>query len=493
VDLRFGEYELVSRLAAGGMGETFIARRVASAGVEKTVVIKKMLGALPAAERDVESFVEEARLASALSHRNIVQVFDFGQVEGEYFIAMEWIDGQSLSSVLRRVRQRGLTRLPFQVSVYLVIELLKGLQYAHSRSGDGGAPLGLVHRDVTPQNVLVSYDGEVKLVDFGIAKSNRAGRSETQPGLVKGKAHYMSPEQARGEPLDARSDLFATGVLLYELLTGARAFEGQLYTAMRAVISGDIVPPRVRAGDVPEPLEQVVLTAMAVDRTARFASALEMQQPLARWLFGQTPDFSAEVVREEMGVLFSEELAAQGRAFASKPDARRKLDTLSSPAVPAAVTPARRWPWALGAVACVVLGGAAAVVGNLSEAPPVKPPPPIPFARSAPAAPATALAAPPVPAPTPPPAPAAPPRADPPAMPLFEFVEAHKASLDACQYPGHASGATVDVSMEDGLAVLMRVVPLDAANRNCLADALRKWPVHPTYRRIVRITLKGRL
>ncbi|MBL8954969.1 MAG: serine/threonine protein kinase [Myxococcaceae bacterium] len=323
--VRFGKYELVARLAKGGMGETFRAELVADAGVVKPVVIKKMLPYLTAEAGLVEAFIQEARLSATLTHSNLAQVFDFGEVDGEYFIAMEYVDGRSLEAVLGRAKELGWPRLPFQLSVFIVTELLKGLSYAQTRSGADGRPLNLVHRDISPDNVLLGFEGEVKLVDFGVAKTTMAGRAETEPGLVKGKFRYLSPEQAVAKPLDARSDLFTVGVMLYQLVTGEAPFSGQQHTVMQAIVSGDYVTPRVRCGDVPEPIAEVIERAMQPSREQRFGSAQEMLEPLARWLFGQSPDFSGVVLRELLGQLFDGDLLRDGRLFVSQPTARAKL------------------------------------------------------------------------------------------------------------------------------------------------------------------------
>jgi len=326
---RFGKYELVARLAKGGMGETFRAELVAAQGVVKPVVIKKMLPYVAQDQGLVDAFIQEARLSATLTHSNIAQVFDFGEVDGEYFIAMEYVDGRSLESVMQRAYELGWARLPFQLTVFIITELLKGLHYAHTRTSADGRPLNLVHRDISPDNVLLGFEGEVKLVDFGVAKTTMAGRQETEPGLVKGKFRYLSPEQAVAKPLDARSDLFTVGVMLYQLVTGEVPFAGQQHTVMQAIVSGDYVAPRVRCGDVPEPISLVIERAMQPGRDQRFGSAQEMLEPLARWLYGQSPDFSGAVLRELLGQLFDGDLLKDGRLFVSQPTARAKLAGLT--------------------------------------------------------------------------------------------------------------------------------------------------------------------
>ncbi|MBL8949803.1 MAG: serine/threonine protein kinase [Myxococcaceae bacterium] len=354
---RFGKYELVSLLAKGGMGETYLAELQALAGVTKRVVIKKMLPALAADPKLVEAFIQEARLSATLSHGNIAQVFDFGEVDGEYFIAMEHVHGRSLQQLVKRAGAAGWERLPTAVSVFVVIELLKALHHAHTRVGPDGAPLNLVHRDITPDNVLISYEGAVKLVDFGVAKAALRGRAETEPGLVKGKYRYLSPEQATGRPLDARSDLFTVGIVLHELLSGAQLFATGTLAAMSEIVHGEVppLPPHV-----PEALAAIVTKALSTDREARHESALELQAALSRWLFTESPELSGEVVRELMGELFEAELAAEGIVFRRKKKATQLLTALKRPVATQlntavrAAPGARTFPWPLVAAAAAV-------------------------------------------------------------------------------------------------------------------------------------------
>ncbi|MFY2560845.1 serine/threonine-protein kinase, partial [Corallococcus terminator] len=216
--LDFGRYTLLERIATGGMAEIYRARMTAVAGVTKPVVIKKILPGYADKSAFVSMFVNEARIAAGLSHGNIAQVFDFGEVGGQYFIAMEWVDGHPLSRVLRRAREKGLYTLPQPLALLVTVEVLEGLAYAHTRLDDRGRPLHIIHRDVSPQNVLLSFEGQVKLVDFGIARARLAGHGESDEAEAKGKYAYFAPEQARGRELDARADIFAAGTLLYETL-----------------------------------------------------------------------------------------------------------------------------------------------------------------------------------------------------------------------------------------------------------------------------------
>jgi hypothetical protein len=353
----FGKYEILARLAVGGMGETLLAQLHGAAGVTKRVVIKKLLpqaGADPAA---VEAFIQEARISTTLSHGNIAHVFDFGEIDGQHYLAMEYVHGCSLQKVAQRAREKLGPGLPLPVATYIVIELLKALHYAHTRTRPDGRPLSLVHRDVSPQNVLVSFEGEVKLVDFGVAKAS-IGHVRTEPGQVKGKYRYLSPEQAQGQSLDARSDIFSAGIVLYELLTGVSPFKGSGYDVMLDIVKGEPDETPLRAPEIPPELAEVALTALKKKPEDRFPTALAMQEALARWLFRQSSDLSSEVVRELMGQLFGDELANQGTPFVPLEDASKVLRALQQTTHARAVEakPDRR-SW-LAAAVLVLLGGA---------------------------------------------------------------------------------------------------------------------------------------
>jgi serine/threonine-protein kinase len=376
----FGNYTLLSKLASGGMGETHLAEQLGAAGVSRQVVIKLMLPRFADNQAIVDAFVQEARVSTTLTHGNIAQVYEFGEVDGRYFLAMEHVSGRSLQKVLERVKESGFRRLPFAVSAYVTIELLKALHYAHTRTGADGRPLNLVHRDVSPDNVMIGFEGEVKLVDFGVAKASMKDRAETEPGLVKGKYCYLSPEQAQADPLDGRSDLFSAGILLYEMLTGTRPFPGAGQAAMREIVFADVVPPRVRVAGVPEELGQIAMKALQKKREDRFSTARAMQEALSRWLYGQAPDFSGEVLRELMGELFADELLAEGHRFLPHEHATRVLrvlqthDTAHDVSSPLAAVPRRRRPWR--ALAFVVLAASAAGGAALGARIALTPPPP---------------------------------------------------------------------------------------------------------------------
>jgi len=275
-----GKYVVGERLAVGGMAEVYKGWLRGSEGFRRPVVVKKMLPRLSSDPRFVRMFIEEARLASRLVHANIVGVLDFGRMDAEHFIVLEFIDGPNLNDLLIKARQAGVKRLPLPIVVYIISEVLKGLDHAHRLTDARGQSLGCVHRDVTPSNVLLSRDGQVKVSDFGVAKAADRG-NWTAPGQIKGKLHYLSPEQVRGESVDPRADLFAVGVLLHELLTGRRLFGGDTpMEVMEATLSAPVPPPSTRAPDVPAELDAVALTALQRDRGRRPSDAESFHQAL---------------------------------------------------------------------------------------------------------------------------------------------------------------------------------------------------------------------
>lgn len=271
----FGKYFLTRRIAVGGMAEVFAAKLYGADGFEKDLVIKQIL---PQHARDpefVQSFVAEAKIAVGLSHANIVAIYELGRVDGTYFIAMELVDGLDGFALLEAARRHELP-VPVGAAARIVEDVAAGLDYAHRRSGPDGQPLGLVHRDLNPRNVLISQDGEVKILDFGIAKTapGVTDMPKTRAGVVKGTTGYMSPEQAMGREIDARTDIYQAGLLLYELLTGEALFwrpdEEETRARMR---EHAVVAPSVHRPEVPRALDQVVLTALARNPVDRFQSA----------------------------------------------------------------------------------------------------------------------------------------------------------------------------------------------------------------------------
>ncbi|NTX06772.1 serine/threonine-protein kinase [Myxococcus sp. CA040A] len=310
---RFGRYELVSWLGRGGMAETWRARWMGDAGVTKSVLIKKVLPEFVADDAFVSMFINEARISATLSHGCIAQVFDFGRVEGQYYLAMELVDGQPLHHVLKRALKTGLSRMPIPLATYITLEMCRGLHYAHTRTDDKGKPLGIVHRDISPDNVLISYEGQVKIVDFGIAKAQLARNFMTEPGVVKGKYLYFSPEQARGYEVDARSDVWSTGLVLYEMLCGQPPVSGTPAAVMMRMAHGEFPSPREVRGDLPVELDELVMRALSVDLSARYESANAFADALAAFLYSHAPRFSTMNLAYLVRVLFRGDMAVEGR------------------------------------------------------------------------------------------------------------------------------------------------------------------------------------
>ncbi|MCA9706664.1 MAG: serine/threonine protein kinase [Myxococcales bacterium] len=274
---RLGKYQLIRRLATGGMAEIYLARAAAIEGFEKLVVLKRILPQYAESEAFIRMFLAEARLAATLHHPNIVQVYDIGEDDGAYFFAMEYVQGVDLRQLFAAARRAG-RELPLQHVLHVITGLCAGLHYAHEMKDTSGAPLGIVHRDVSPSNVLVTFDGAVKVVDFGIAK---AANVSTTAGTLKGKIPYMSPEQCHSRPLDRRSDVFSIGTLLWELTTGRRLFQADNELALLGVVArGEITRPRDVRPDYSPDLEAIVLRALALDPSERWQTAQDLQLAL---------------------------------------------------------------------------------------------------------------------------------------------------------------------------------------------------------------------
>lgn len=277
----YGKYELLERIGDGGMAEVFRARLAGAGGFEKIVVVKRILPHLASRPQVVQMFVTEARLAAQVQHKNVVQVFELSELpeSGEYFMVMEYIRGRDLRQLIRSAVKRKL-RIPPWFSVHLMSEVLDGLAHVHELTDAGGNPRNILHRDVTPSNIFVSYLGEIKLGDFGIAKENEQ-TSLTRTGQLKGKVAYMSPEQLLGEMTDQRADVFAAGIVLWECLAQRRLFGGRPdIGAMKLICDGERVPPSHFIPDIPEALDRCVLRALEIERDSRTASARDFQSEL---------------------------------------------------------------------------------------------------------------------------------------------------------------------------------------------------------------------
>ena len=296
----FGNYRLLRRLARGGMAEVFLARQQGVEGFERRVAIKRILPHLSDSAEFRTMFLDEARLAAQLSHPNIIHIYDFGKVDDYYFIAMEYVEGVDLGRLIKQART---SPVPFVLIARLLADACAGLHYAHNITDGSGTRLKVVHRDVTPQNVLVTFDGIVKVVDFGIAKATWQA-SRTRPGVVKGKYAYMSPEQVEGRPLDARSDIFSVGICMYELMTGMPLYRRDNVTeAMKEIRDGKPIHPEHHRSGIPPELTAVLKRALETSRDTRYASAAAMQLDLERYLKAATelatPQLLGDFVRRE--------------------------------------------------------------------------------------------------------------------------------------------------------------------------------------------------
>jgi len=289
----FGRYLLLEEMARGGMAAVYRAVLRDSSGFEKHVALKRVLRELGDDPEFVTRFTDEARIVSTLTHANIAQVFDFGQVDEEYFLAMELVDGPDLGTLLEACKRQG-QPVPVATAVHVVAEMCRGLGFAHGRRNDAGEPAPVVHRDVSPQNVLVARSGEVKVVDFGIAKAaEKALRTRT--GMVMGKCRHMAPEQALGSHVDARADVFACGTVLFEALTGRPLFQGRtVHQVLGAVLNAPIPPASSINPDVPPELDEILSKALARAVDSRYPDGSAMARELEALLHRMAPDHSRD-------------------------------------------------------------------------------------------------------------------------------------------------------------------------------------------------------
>jgi serine/threonine protein kinase len=359
---QFGKYLLVERLGRGGMAEVWKARIVGPAGFQRTMVVKRILPHLVEDPHFVQMFVAEARLSARLNHANIVHVFELGDVDGEYFLAMEYVRGRDLVNVMRAQLLRGLP--PPGLGAYVAREVCRALAYAHALTDDNGVPLRLIHRDVSPSNVMIGFDGAIKLLDFGIAKAlAEANENKTQTGTLKGKFGYMAPEQVEGKDIDHRADLFAAGIVLHESLTGRRLFKGahDLQT-IQMVREARVDPPSALNAEVPPELDRICLKALARRPEDRYKSCDDMAIDLDQVAHGMKwgPERVTVLLRE----LFPDEPSNTGQLVMT-PD-----QTIPSGLTIGSLRKAerrRRVAWMAAAVA--MLGGIALLIAAKTGGP----------------------------------------------------------------------------------------------------------------------------
>ncbi|MEM1179255.1 MAG: protein kinase [Acidobacteriota bacterium] len=379
--IAFGDYRLLERVAVGGMAEVWRAQRRGVEGFQKIVAIKKILSHLTGSQDFVTMFIDEAKLAAQLNHANIIQIYDLGKVEDDFFIAMEFVDGKDLRSIQNQAKENNET-LPLGLCLMITAALARALDYAHRKRDFDNRELGLVHRDVSPQNVLISYEGEIKLCDFGIVKAV-AKASSTQMGALKGKLQYMSPEQAWGKEVDARSDIFSLGSVFFELLTGQRLFTGDSEIGvLDAVRDCRVQSPRNLNPEVPVEVEAIVMRALAATPETRYQTAGDMEKDIAAAIEQLRLGAAQSDLAGVMARLFGNPVTAGGGP--AEPSFADPVTPPETPAAPASPEPAPAPPQATPAatkpaakdagksggsrtwlIAAIVLLALAAVVGVL--------------------------------------------------------------------------------------------------------------------------------
>lgn len=334
-----GRYELLMPIASGGMAMVWAARLKGTRGFQKIVAIKTILPKLSDDSQFEQMFLDEAAMASQIKHPHIVEILDLGEQSGVLFLVMEWIDGVPLNQLMKAAKKT--TGLPLSIAIRIVMQACAGLHAAHELKNSEGELIGLVHRDVSPQNILVTYEGVTKVVDFGVAKATAAGEGSTLAGQIKGKVGYMAPEQVRAEPLDRRADVFAMGIILYALTTGKHPFrkDSEAATMYNICAPQPALPPRKIVADYPPRLEAVVLRALAKDRERRYATANDMLRALDHVLPASARANSDEDVAQFVRGLFAEREAEQRTALN---DAMRIADERGPGALEGVVGPERQ-------------------------------------------------------------------------------------------------------------------------------------------------------
>jgi serine/threonine protein kinase len=306
----FGKYCLLERLSVGGMAEVFRAKPLNSPSTDRFLALKRILPHLAEDEEFIKMFVDEAKLCVHLRHPNIVHIFELGKFQSSSYILMEYIPGQDLLALQKRLRQRRLIMSVAQ-ACYVVMELAKGLDYAHKATDDYGRPLNIIHRDVSPQNVLISYGGQVKLIDFGVAKA-AVQSTKTQVGVLKGKFGYMSPEQIRGEAIDQRSDIFAAGTVLWELLTNRRLFTGDNeFEIFQKVRDANVDPPSAKNPQIPPEVDRIVMKALTAHPEQRYSYCADLARDLGQFLTSIEPLYTQRHLSDWMARFFEEEFASE--------------------------------------------------------------------------------------------------------------------------------------------------------------------------------------
>jgi len=315
---QFGPYKLIERISVGGMAEVYKATEHGVEGFERTVAVKRILPHIAEDDEFITMFKDEAKIAGQLNHGNIAQIYNLGQQGDSFYIALEYVAGKDLRNIFTRCQQQG-RPMPIAQACFVVMKVGEGLDYAHNKRDKHGRHLNIVHRDVSPPNVLVSYEGEVKLIDFGVAKA--AGRvSRTQAGILKGKFGYMSPEQVRGMPLDRRSDVFSLGVVLYECLVGQRLFQGDTdFATLEMVRTVDVPVPSSKNPEIPKDLEAIIMKALSGEPETRYQTAMELHDELQAFMFQHGMFYSRKDLAAWMRKQYAREIELEKDKNAKSP------------------------------------------------------------------------------------------------------------------------------------------------------------------------------
>lgn len=325
---KFGKYQLLQKIAVGGMAELYLAKVTRDHGFEKRLAIKKILPHLTDEGNLVKAFIDEAKLAALLQHENIIQIYDFGSIDGEYFIAMEYLFGKDLRKLIRTIKKRD-SSLDLESALYIISRICAGLDYSHKLKDLQGKALNIIHRDINPQNIFLTYEGQVKIIDFGIAKA-ASHNSTTHEGLIKGKVAYMSPEQAMGHMIDNRSDIFSTGIILYELLAGRRMFEGETMHVYSQVREACYEPLQKLKPDLPEKLYAVVDRALAKDPDDRYQTCGQMLADLEECIYELSVRPNSRSFAGFLKDFFKEELVVEETALWNNTQIETSLPPLAN-------------------------------------------------------------------------------------------------------------------------------------------------------------------
>jgi serine/threonine-protein kinase len=329
---KFGRYFLLDHIAQGGMAEIYRARLASQDGA-RLIVIKKVIAGYGGNKEFLQMFKSEIKVTMGFNHPNIVQLYDFGEEESQPYIAMELVDGKNLRQFISRFSELK-QPFPVELAAYITEQASSGLHYAHSfKDKITGTPLNIVHRDISPQNILISYEGNIKVIDFGIAKAT-TNMESTRAGVIKGKPSYLSPEQISGDTLDGRSDIFALGAVLWEMLTGKKLFAGENDLAVLKLIEScqtHVKPPSTLNPKVPKELDYIVLKTLAKQREKRYQSAEELQRALHKFLYGFAPDFNPSDLAYYGKDLFKNEIVEDRKKIQKLNEKAEQLLALNSP------------------------------------------------------------------------------------------------------------------------------------------------------------------